>query len=520
MAPRWLPGVVAAAGLIAGWGAARYAFVLPLIWVVMLVGTLALVPAARRLVEARWLLLGVGVLGVSFLAAADHELALRHSLLLVAAALLFGLARRAPLGDGLLAALAAGLALAGPLALAQLAGGLQRAQRLVGELPPAWREAAAVRLGSGRAFGTAALPGHFAALMLLAVPLLVEQARRARGWARGGWIALVAVAAAAVAATRSLAALLVAAALLLLLARQGGGRRAAWTALAALAALAVAVIASRHDLATIEPLRLRWINWETAAWAFARHPWLGVGLGGVGQAGLLAPTAAGNITPYAHNTYLELLAELGLAGAGLLAVGVVALVRLLADGSRSALALTAAVAVLPLHNLVDFSAYAPEVLLPWAILLGTLAGRLRPLPSRALPSAPLVVLLGAGALLAAMAWRGEAELDGIAAASPQRATARALASAAWTPWTVTPLELGAELAIDAGRPPQALLALDEALAGRGWVRPVSAAWAEARARLLLAAGRPAEALVWAREARRRAPWQGGLIELESRCAAY
>ena len=47
-----------------------------------------------------------------------------------------------------------------------------------------------------------------------------------------------------------------------------------------------------------------------------------------------------------------------------------ALARLLAAGRRKHLALTLAVAAIPLHNLVDFTMYTPEVLLPWAVLTG------------------------------------------------------------------------------------------------------------------------------------------------------
>ena len=201
-------------------------------------------------------------------------------------------------------------------------------------------------------------------------------------------------------------------------------------------AATVAVVASRHDLGSLEPIRLRWVNWQTTGWVFGQHPWLGVGLGGVGQAGLLAPTAAANITPYAHNTYLQLLAEFGIAGVGVLAAGVWALLRLIRSGVAAHPGLALAVATIPLHNVVDFSAYAPEVLLPWAVLAGTLAGRSLPLPERPLRGSVVLTLAGIGALLSTLAWRGEVELASAVAPESARPVESALAAARWVPWEV------------------------------------------------------------------------------------
>ncbi len=517
MASRRLPLVVAAAGVAAAWGAARYAAFALLLWLAMLVVVGLLGRAERRLLDPRWLFAGLVLLGCSWLVAADHEAALRHSLLFLSAALLFGLARRAPPDDRTVGFIAVGLALTTSVALAQAFGGLEEARGLVTDLPVGWREAAAARLAGGRVFGTSALPGHYAALLLLAVPLVVERVWRSEGWRRVGWAAALAMVAVAMVLTRSLAAPVVAAVLLGLLAVRGLRGRAMQVAVAGLLVVAIAVVFLRHDLARLEPLRLRWVNWETAAWVFAQHPWLGVGLGGVGQASLLAPTAAANITPYAHNTYLQLIAELGFAGVPLLGVGVWALQRLIRGGASSHRGLALAVAVIPLHNLVDFSAYAPEVLLPWAVLAGTLAGRTLPLPERPLRGGVLLALVGGGALLSALAWRSEAELAS-AASRPERAVVSAMEAARWAPWTLTPVEFAAGRALESGAPSAVLADVDAQLAARGWVRPRSASWAESRGRLLLAQGRRGEALVWAREARRRAPWRDGLAELEIACS--
>jgi O-antigen ligase len=517
MALRRLPLVVAAAGVAAAWGAARYAAFAPLLWLVMLVVLGLLAPVERRLLDRRWLFAGLLLLGCSWLAAADHEAALRHSLLFLIAALLFGLARRAPPDDRVVGLIALGLALTATVALAQAFGGLQQARGFVTELPVQWREAAAARLAGGRVFGTSALPGHYAALLLLAAPLLIERAWRSAGLRRAGWGAALALVAVAIVLTRSLAAPVIAGALLLPLAVRRPCSRYVRVAVAVLLAVATAVLVLRHDLASLEPLRLRWVNWQTAAWVFAQHPWLGVGLGGVGQASLLAPTAAANITPYAHNTYLQLLAELGLAGVGLLAAGACALWRLIRTGLSAHPGLTLAVAVIPLHNVVDFSAYAPEVLLPWAVLAGTLTGRGFPLPERPLRGGVLLTLVGGGVLLSALAWRSEIELAS-AASPPARAVGSAMDAARWAPWALTPVELAASLALESDAPASVLAEVDAQLGARAWVSPRSGSWAEGRCRLLLAQGRRGEALVWVREARRRAPWREGLAELEAACS--
>jgi O-antigen ligase len=517
MGSSWLPWFVTITGVAAGWEAARCAGFTPLLWVAMLGAILLLSSGERRVLDGRWLFVGVGLLAVSWVVAADHELALGHSLLALAAVLLFGLSRRAAPGDRLVSVMALGLALTAVVAVGQALGGLAHARALVETLPPAWHEAATIRLTAGRVFGTSALPGHFAALLVLVAPLIVERAWRASRWTRAGWGVVLLLILVGTVLTRSLAAPLVGGLLLLpVLARQPRNRPVL-VAAAAVVIVAVGVLVTRSDVRRLEPLRLRWINWHTTAWVFAHHPWLGVGLGGVGQAGLVAPTASANITPYAHNTYLQLLAEFGLAGAGVLAAGVWSLQRLVRHGFAAQPGLALAVAALPLHNLVDFSAYAPEILLPWAILAGTLASRTVPPPARPARGGVLLALAATGALLATLAWRGEVAMDAAVAASPAQAVGGGVAAAAWVPWAVTPLELAAGAALQTGAPGGTLAALDRRLAARAWVRPYSAGWAETRARLLLAEGRRGEAETWAREACRRAPWRTDLAALERAC---
>ena len=508
-------GILAAA---AAWFAAREPAFGPLMWVALLLGILWLQPAARLLLSSWQLGLIVLVVGASWLVALDHELAFRHSLLLLAASLIVVMARLHPLDRDGVFLLCLAVAATASVAVLQAGGGLHAAGVDLATLPPAFREAATSRIVGGRSFGTAALPGHFAALLLMAAPPLLAGLAAGTWWRRGAAAVGSGLVAVGVLLTRSLSASLVAAAVLALALVHGRRRlRPVLVVAGVLVMLTVATLLWRTDVTTLEPLHLRWRNWLVAAQAWNTHRWLGVGLGGVGQAVLATPAGETNLSPYAHNTLLQLLAELGLAGLPAVGLALMWLVRTLRRGLTSDPALALAVLVMPLHNLVDFSFYAPEVVIPWAVLAGTLAGRDPRLPDRPTPAWLLVPILVIGAFGATLLWRGEiASTEALAGASEKRGQ-RLVAAAAWTPWTVTPLLTACQVASDTRLDPDLLVVLDARLAERAWVRPRSGAWAECRARVLMALGRYGEALVWVREARRRTPWRHDLDELERAC---
>ena len=193
MSLRGVPAAACGVAALAAWGAARHPAAVPLIWLALTLACLAVPVGERRFLETGWLLAGVVVLTVGWVVALDHELALHHSLLFVAAALTFGLTRHAAPDDRLLGVLAVLLAATSLDAMIQVSGGLDAARELVDELPLVMRERANLRLASGRAFGTASLPGHFAALLLLAGPLLVDRVLHGRGGQRLGWLVAVVV---------------------------------------------------------------------------------------------------------------------------------------------------------------------------------------------------------------------------------------------------------------------------------------------------------------------------------------
>ena len=260
-----LPAAVIILGAGAAWLAAPAAWFAPALWLALLLACLALPPAQRRLLDPCWVGLAAALLAVNWAVALDREAALEHGLTFAAAALLFALARLAGPRQRHLELLAAAVALTALPALAQGAGALAQLADAVESLPPGVREAAAARLATGRAFGTAALPGHFAALQLLALPLLLVAAARHRGVARFAFALLALLSCAGIAVTRSLAVLGVAAVLLGVAAVR---RRATPVVLAGVVALAVVASATllwRSDLGSLEPVQLRWINWQVAA---------------------------------------------------------------------------------------------------------------------------------------------------------------------------------------------------------------------------------------------------------------
>jgi hypothetical protein len=224
-----VPAAACGVAVLAAWGAARHPAAVPLIWLALTLACLAVPVEERRFVETGWLLCGAVVLTAGWLVALDHELALQHSLAFAAAALTFGLARRAPPNDRLIGIVALLLAATAAVAVIQVSGGLAAARGLVDGLPPALRERAELRLASGRAFGTASLPGHFAALLLLAGPLLIDRAVRTRGGQRLGWWIAVAAVGAGVVLTRSVAGWIVAPILVAVALAPGASpRRSSW----------------------------------------------------------------------------------------------------------------------------------------------------------------------------------------------------------------------------------------------------------------------------------------------------
>ncbi len=284
-------------------------------------------------------------------------------------------------------------------------------------------EAVRARIRSGRAVGTLGLPALLASLLVLGLPLAVAEAFASSGAARLAWWGAAALQAGALVATRSLGG---AAALAL-----GGGicalgwiemrprRRRFLVGLLLLALLiggAPRLLGSGEGSAA-ESLALRAANWRAALSMIASNPILGVGPDNYGVAFPRHRTWESNETQHAHNSYLEVAADLGLPIVPFLVAALAGLMGRAGMASRGpgprdpgekwrARALALASLAWAIQNLADFSAYVAATAIPFLALAGLLfrevEGEGRERPAAAAPARiPLRALLLAAALAAA-----------------------------------------------------------------------------------------------------------------------
>lgn len=454
----------------------------------------------------------------SVLTGLDPATGLSELALLAAATTLAWLASREPASPLALRLFALGLAALALWGLWQVMVGFGRAAEMVGELPPAMQANAAARLASGRAFASLLLPGHLAALLATALPLLIAGVRRS--WQGLVWAAGAALCAVGLALTYSPVGITlgIAACLAVILNRRS---RRLGLAIVGLLALALAgAFLARPDLAQLEPLALRVDNWRTAAWVCSTAPLTGVGLGGFGQAARTVPFATGNLPAHAHSLPLEWAAELGLVG--LLAFGgaAVALARLLRRLWRHAPALAVAIAVVPLANLVDFSLYSSGVALPWAVLLGCGIATARSAPPALAehPRLRLAALSGAALAvgLALLQLTSVVVQSAPPGAGPEATYEAATRAGRLAPWRLEPTLAAGSAALASRRQEVERGALETVRRAR-WLRPRSASLASLASQLELALERAPSAVseAWraAEEQPRAASRTAALAEL-------
>jgi len=486
LAPAWLPWesfpwtapLVAAVALLAlPWGWARW--------------RPPAVAAPAAALAAVW---ATAVLAV----AGDREAALGQLGLLAAAAAAGWLSARRQ-QRRIVSAVAAGVALLATWGIYQVAWGFAAAERGLGALPAPLREAAAYRLATRRPFAGLALPGHLAVLLATALPVLLD--RIARGRRRAAWGALLALDLVALGLTRSLLGALLASGVLLATAPSRWRRPAAAAAVLAVAAAA----AVRPDLVRLEPFLQRLDNWRTAAWVWWHHPFLGVGPGGLRQASQRVPFAVRSVSAYAHDLPLQALAELGLPGLLVLLLAGRALVRLLRRGWAVDRPLALAVAVVALHNLLDFSLYVSGVALPWAVLLGQLHAEVRARDPAPAPARGRAAAVAACALALAMAALGATSRTLEEAAAAAREPAAAVRAHRLAPWRAGPALLAASLVGKGDGASRLARAVRERLRVARWARPGSATLELAEARVDLLLADPVSALAAAERARELRP---------------
>ena len=240
----------------------------------------------------------------------------------------------------------------------------------------------------------------------------------------------------------------------------------------------------------LEPVQLRLDNWRTAVWVWSTAPAAGVGVGGFAQAAQAVPFEVGNRPRHAHSLPLEWLAELGPIGfLGVLFAGL-ALWRLLCRLWPERPDLAVALAVVPVHNLVDFSLYGSGVTLAWAVLVGWAMAFVRtPSEPEPVPVRGRVVFVTAvtGVLAATVLHVTSRMVEESASArdTPAEILNGALEARSLAPWRVDPLGLVASAALETGDPQRLSEARAEFDRGR-WLRPHSAALAGLRAQLAVA----------------------------------
>ncbi len=130
------------------------------------------------------------------------------------------------------------------------------------------------------------------------------------------------------------------------------------------------------DITKAGSLSWRLENWRIGWHIFLDHPLMGVGPGCYGAAYIGYMTAAANESRYAHNAWIQLLAELGLPGGLLWLIFTLAAIyslRLYLKTPTFQTALALSFLGYLIHNLVDFDLYFSSISIPAFMLLGLVA---------------------------------------------------------------------------------------------------------------------------------------------------
>jgi O-antigen ligase len=280
----------------------------------------------------------------------------------------------------------------------QVAVALPSAARALRALAQPELDAMVLRAESGRAFGPFPLPADLGIFLAMALPLAVRKMLAERGrLARAAGGVILTLLLAGIAASRSYGAIFsLALAVVLLLPASRVKRRIPLTlTVAGLGVLVAGGVFLSRGAEGLSPLTLRLRNWG-AAWSLLREsPALGVGLGGYGDAVTRVMTPGMNETIFAHNSYLQVAAEAGIPGLLIVLVGAGLLLRRIVGNLRAdrdplgRLLLSLPPLAFLVHNLFDFTAYLPSLLMPFAALAGCAMREARPSlpPPRRLPRA-------------------------------------------------------------------------------------------------------------------------------------
>jgi tetratricopeptide (TPR) repeat protein len=376
--------------------------------------------------------------------------------------------------------------------------------------------AALSRLEQGRPYGGFATPAALGCFLVMTIPAVAAWAFGKRGSLRALGLGAAGLGASGLVATRSVTAMAALAAALALAGLRG---RVAPRLLAASAGMiAVAIIAvgimrpdavfapSRKD----SPWRLRAGNVRVAIEIARDHPLAGVGPGGFAEAFPQYRQAGDNESRHAHDLPAELVAEwgvpLGLALSALFFwVFVGPVLGHAGDPRTFASGLSVGVAAFAIHNLADFTAFLPSLLVVACVCRGLIAKGV--VSERAVPAARAawIAVAVAAAVVAAGAGlaretlfqaREEANAGDHAAALRFAERAERLA-----PWDADPPQFAAEARMAAGASDAALHDAERAVTRA----PSRAAARVVRARARAASGDSAGAYADLVEAQRLYP---------------
>lgn len=372
------------------------------------------------------------------------------------------------------------------------------ADRMRDSVPTGAALAVLNRLDQGRPYGGFSTPAALGCFLILTIPAVAAWSFGKRGGARAFGLGVAALGVAGLVATRSVTAM---AALAVALALAGLRGRVTPRLLAVSAGgIGLAIVAAgimRPDAVFApgredSPWRLRAGNVRVALEIARDHPLSGVGPGGFAEAFPQYRRPGDNESRHAHNLPAELVAEWGIPVGLLLAalffwVFVAPVVRRTGDPRTLASGLTVGVAAFAIHNLADFTAFLPSLLLFAAIGRGFLVPRVD--SGRAIPAARVAwaALAFATALVAAGAGLARDALfdarETAASGDHSGALGFALKARALAPWDADPPQFAAEARMAAGKDGGA--ALDDA------ERAVVRAPSRAAARMLRARARAA-----------------------------
>ena len=349
-----------------------------------------------------------------------------------------------------------------------------------------------LRMTSNRVFGPFVYPNALAGFLVVAfAPTLAWIWVRARNWdARVKWLALVFAGAEMVfcllltGSRGGIVAFGVMALTVLWCLVPKSGRRMARAMAVLVLALAAMIALGRHGgflhLGTAS-LEARTDYWRGAIRIIEDHPWVGTGPGTFGSIYPMYKTALTEEAQAVHNTFLQMWSDSGVlafvAFAVLWIVAVRDAFRLARQraGDAAAAAVCGALAGWTIHGLMDFDLYAPGVALPAFVLLGTVQG-LKELPrTDSVPPrrrANWFVAAICVAVVAAVLWIESRALGAAmirnaarmrAKTNPSRALDDAKQAAIMAPWNpLFQTSLG-EVALQAGKPEEAMAAYRRAI---------------------------------------------------------